>query len=167
MEVTQFERLKWRSSEDLAEHLGCSRRTIFRRIKSGDIKSQEREEGTVYRVVNEAWYTECLRSVTRHSESSDTPSDTGDIDGDSVTREAFEALAESNALHAKILDRLGQSIADSDRLLDMIERKDAEMSELHRKLDVLRDELELSRREAITWRARYHVARGRVEMDDE
>lgn len=167
MEVTQFERLKWRSAEDLAKHLGCSRRTIFRRIKSGDIKSEDRENGTVYRVTNEDWYQECLRSVTRHSELSDTSSDTSDIGGDSVTKQAFEALSESTALHAKILDRLSQSIADSDRLLDMVERKDAEMSELRRQFDHLRDELEHSRREAITWRARYHVARGRVEMDED
>jgi hypothetical protein len=115
---------EWRTADELAEDLGITRRSVFRRLSKGRVESQETAEGTRYRL----------------SDASDVTSVT------SSDSDLARAIATATETNSKLVDDLA---AARTRIDDLVSR----LTEAERK--------------AITWRARYHVARGRVEMEEE
>jgi len=88
--ILKFEQHGWLSAEEMAERDEISVRTVYRRLKRGELESKETPEGTIYRTRaadTEAGSTDSLLTAT------DTPAvtDSTDIATDTAAKTAQHA----------------------------------------------------------------------------
>lgn len=149
---------EWFSAQELADRLGVSVRTVYRRLERGEIEKRETPQGTVYRA---------LEGEDRVSEWVTS----GDVSSGSGLVEMVEEMLRKMASQSEELIRLTQMLArregelegareDNRRLLEYVGRADEEYAELL-------EEYEATRAELMQERGRACLERGRRELAEE
>lgn len=186
--VIDFKRDEWHTREKLAELLGISVRTLYRRIDDGEIEVKETAAGKRYRVAPEP-------AVTA-GDGNDTavPDDkiaTDDKDGKNVTGEMFGVIrdqlgqiADLQAKRGRLEAELEASKNDVGRAVDYVTQVEEELDRLAAERDELEQSLREERgrrleieetfekvqaqlQELTGARARHHLERGRREQAEQ
>lgn len=143
--VTQLNANPWRSADALASALGVSTRTIYRRAKKGAVESVQTPDGMRYRI--------CQPTDTERVSVSVTPPATDTLVSQLVT--ALERVAD--------LERIA---GRADVLAVLVEQQADMIADLQGDVDRLHRIAEERLIDSVTWRARAHVAEGRLEMNE-
>ncbi len=137
--IHQLNANPWRTVEALADALGVTPRTIWRRLDRGEIEATDTPEGRRYRVCQPA-DTDDVSAVTSQ-QSSDT------------FLRVYEDLQKAQARVAE-LEREG---GKGEVLSEVVDQLTAQLERAYTELAIARD------RET-AWRSRCHVAEGKLEM---
>lgn len=99
---------QWHTVDDLADLEGVSTRTIYRRLKRGDVEKRETSEGTRYRIAPDG-----TDSAGVSTDSHDTPTDVSSVSapkgeptdsGDSAGVSSVSGVSELTALVGELVD---------------------------------------------------------------
>jgi DNA repair exonuclease SbcCD ATPase subunit len=180
--IINFKRDEWHTREKLAELLGISVRTLYRRIDDGDIEVKDSAEGKRYRLAPEQSGREDA------TDDSVVPDDKTDTSGKSVAnellgliREQLDQIKDLQTNHGRLEAKLEASQNDVGRAVDYVADLEAEHDRLAEERAELADALqhERGRREQLQnereqlraelavltgMRAKFHLERGRREQ---
>ena len=161
VKIKDLEANPWRTAEELADALGISVRSVYRRLDKGRLESIETPDGMRYRNCH---FTDVSKRqyVSSTSENSDLT--------DSLLTDVFRRLETVLERNVELEDeraKLERTAGRAEVLSEIVENQSDEIERLAQEVERWRTAAEKEGRQAVTWRARYHVARGRVEMDDE
>ncbi len=183
--VINFKRDQWHTREKLAELLGISVRTLYRRIDEGEIEVEDTDDGKRYRLAPASRPPEEQGVAAADTAVPDDKIATG---GKAVSQELFGLLREqldqlSELRHnrgrleaelassqtdvARAVDYVGQLEDQLDRiteergeLADQLQEERGRRLELEELFDQMRTELQV----LTGVRAKYHLERGRREQ---
>jgi predicted transcriptional regulator len=163
--IKDLEANPWRTAEELAESLGISVRSVYRRLDKGRLESIETPSGMRYRNCH-------FTDVSKRQYVSSTPENNEVTDTllTSVLTDVFrqlETALERNTDLENERSKLERTAGRAEVLSEIVEKQSETIERLAQDVERWRTAAEREGRQAVTWRARYHVARGRVEMDDE
>lgn len=177
MSIIRLDNGRWYTKAELARRLDVSKRTITNYVHKGKVQKRETTTGVVFRVVTEE--TETFPPEGNGKESISTSNHAGaeaNGKGEAET-ETSGNFRPPESLPTNYLDRLEaahQRIAELERtagradvLAEVVEHQSEQLEQAWADVDKWRTRAEERGHDAVKWRARYHVARGRAEMEDE
>ena len=191
--VIDFKRDEWHTRQKLAELLGISVRTLYRRIEDGEIEVRDTPQGKRYRVAPEP--TEGTGDTGLASEDDTTAADVPDGKIDSagrgvagemlgLIREQLTQITDLEADRGRLRAELAATENDVTRAVDYVGQVEEELDRLHDERDGLEQALERERgrrleledhfegtrqqlEELVGVRARYHLERGQREQAEQ
>jgi excisionase family DNA binding protein len=123
---------QWYTVDELAEREGVSTRTIYRRLKRGDIEKRETEDGTRYRPA-----TETTDKGTDTADSHDTVTDVSSVS--SSKDEGADSGVSTDTESVSGVSKLADLIREQTDRIATLERK---VGELEAENEQLRNDLE-------------------------
>ena len=167
MKVLEFNGGPWCTKAELARRMKVTKRTITNYVNSVPptvVKATTPNGGVIFAKAEEA----------KDFPPPFPPEISGKESGKSNDNAAFneggkaESTAESSGNFRPTENAATEHLARSNADLARTNAKLVDqLAEARTELDQWRTRTEKAEHEAITWRSRYHVARGRVEMDDD
>lgn len=179
--VINFRREQWHTREKLAELLGISVRTLYRRIDDGEIEVEDTPEGKRYRVAPQGEEQEVAAAATGLPD--DKFATGGNVAGElfGLLREQLAQLGELRDTRGRLEAKLEASRGDVDRAVDYVAQLEDELDRVSAERGELADELQEERgrrleleeqhaqvraelHELTGVRAKFHLERGRREQ---
>jgi chromosome segregation ATPase len=159
--VTELNPNRLRTREQICEDLGISERTLYRRIEDNVVETVQTVDGVRY------FETHRLPSFAGKSGKSGKE-DHGIANLLPSLAKRFEADHEELKVATERIIELTAREAEATARLEerskQLEDTKAELAELRKSVEKWRVEAEKAGHDVVRWRAKYHVARGRLEM---
>lgn len=154
MAIQHIELSKWLRRDEICNLLGVTSRTVQRRVMSGDIERRAADDNQApeYRIANEDYLKE--RYAILEEEGGDKGATCRPLDG------SWDALENAYARIAE-LERIA---GKAEVFADLVEHQREELKEVRAKVHNWSLLAEKRQEQAITWRARCHIAEGRLAM---
>lgn len=137
--ILKFEQHGWLSAEEMAERDEISVRTVYRRLKRGELESKETSEGTLYRTRaadTETGSTDSLLTATDTSDvtdSTDIATDTAHKTAQHAAHRPTDSTDTDSLLTATDTPNVGASI--TEMLVERLEQANRERGRVERELE--------------------------------
>lgn len=158
---------KGRTRSEMADHLGVSERTITRMVARGELIREDGagRENLYYEVFDEFSHA---RQVAGHETGQSRLASSANIQaGEAAYETARQDTRQDSPVSHFTGDSLAKLVEANASLALTVERLSRQLEEQSKHLHEWRARAETEAHEKVKWRARYHVARGRIEMDDD